>query len=121
MRRLFICFALLGIVPLLGTPSAVGQKRAAGKAKAEEATEQDYASLRKMKEIYGTLLALEPDAKTLTIRYDYNTYEPLPPKGGNRQNAQYNALLRQQQQLAREYQQIMQARNPVQQQQRMQN
>jgi hypothetical protein len=121
MRRLFVCFAMLGTAPLLWPSPAAGQKRPAGKARAEEATEQDYTALRKMKDIYGTLLNFEPDGKTLTIRYDYNTYEPLPPKGGNRQNAQYNALLRQQQQLAQQYQQIMAARNPVQQQQRMQN
>jgi hypothetical protein len=121
MRRLFICLTLLGAVPLLCPPSAVGQKKAAGKPKAEEATEQDYTALRKMKDVNGTLLTFEVDGKSLTLRYDYNTYEPLTPKGGNTQNQQYNALLRQQQALMRDYQNIMAARNPVQQQQRMQN
>jgi hypothetical protein len=119
MRRLFICCVLLGVVPLLLPSLAVGQKKA-GKPKLEDSTDQDYDALRKMKDVYGTLLTFESDGKSLTLRYDYNTYEPLPAKGGGKGNQQYNALLRQQQQLMRDYQNIMNARNPGQQQQRMQ-
>jgi hypothetical protein len=117
MRRLFICFGLLAALPLLWPAEAVGQKKNAPKL--ETTTDQDYAAVRKLKEITGVLTELDPEAKTLTLRVEYFTYEPLPMKANNQQNQQYNNLVRQQQRLMNEYQSIMNARNPAQQQQRM--
>lgn len=118
MRRLFICFGLLTALPLLWPAEAIGQKK--NTPKLEETTDQDYAAVRKLKEITGVLTELDPEAKTLTLRVEYATYEPLPLKANNKNNQQYNNLVRQQQRLMNEYQQIMNARNPAQQQQRMQ-
>jgi len=120
MRKLFVCFGLLAVLPVLWPTEAAGQKSKKNAPKLEEATDDDYAAIRKLKEISGTLIALDPEAKTLTLRYEYQTYEPIPLKANSRANQQYNNLLRQQQRLMSEYQQIMNSRNPNQQQQRMQ-
>ena len=118
MRRLFVCFALLTSLALLWPSVAVGQK-GKGKPKIEQATAADYAYLRKMKDISGTLTAFDPEAKTLTLRVQYQTAEPIPLKTNPRMNQQYNNLVRQQQRLAADYQRIMMARNPRQQAQQL--
>lgn len=119
MRRLFVCFGLLAIVPLLWPSVASAQNAKKGNPKVEQATDADYAALRKLKNITGILTAFDPEAKTLTLRYQYTTAEPIPLKPNPRMNQQYNNLVRQQQRLINDYNQIMNARNPRQQQQRM--
>jgi hypothetical protein len=120
MRRLLVCFGLLAVLPVLWPSEAAGQKQKKNTPKLEDATDEDYAQIRKLKEISGTLTAFDPEAKTLTLRYEYQTYEPIPLKPNAKAGQQYNNLLRQQQRLMNEYQQILQAKNPAQQQQRMQ-
>jgi hypothetical protein len=107
---------------LLLPSSGVGQNKPNAKnVKQEVTTEDDYAKLTKAKEVSGKITTLDPTAKSTTLRYEYPTYEPIPPKAGqtNKQNQAYNALLRQQQKLASDYQQIMRAKNVAQQQQRL--
>jgi hypothetical protein len=120
MRRLFVCFGLLAVLPVLWPSEAAGQKQKKNTPKLEDATDEDYAAIRKLKDISGTLTALDPEAKTLTLRYEYQTYEPIPLKPNPRAGQQYNNLLRTQQRLMNDYQQILRAKNPAQQQQRMQ-
>jgi hypothetical protein len=120
MRRLFVCFGLLAVLPVLWPSEAAGQKPKKNTPKLEDATDEDYAAIRKLKDISGTLTAFDPEAKTLTLRYEYQTYEPIPLKPNPRAGQQYNNLLRTQQRLMNDYQQILRARNPAQQQRRMQ-
>ncbi|MCI0461345.1 MAG: hypothetical protein L0Z62_30725 [Gemmataceae bacterium] len=123
MRKLVVCAGVLLAVCLLLPSPASGQKKGAkkkDKAPVEVATEQDYVQLRQMKEISGKLTTLDPTARTMTLVYEYQTYEAAPPKAGKNPNAQMQKILRQQQQLMREYQEILRSRSPLQQQQRMQ-
>jgi hypothetical protein len=124
MRKLLVTAGLLAAIPLLLPSAAVSQNKADRKnaPKQEVTTEQDYTNLGKAKEATGKISYLDATAKTLTLTVTYQTSEPLPPKPGqdNRVNQQYNALQRQQQRLANDYQSIMRAKNPVQQQQRLQ-
>src|SRR4051794_30095860 len=101
MRRLFVCTGLLLALALLWPAAAAGQKgKGKGKGpKVEETTEEDYAALRKLKEITGKLIELDPEGKTLTLRYEYVTYEPKDTKGKN--NAYAKVTLQIQQQAAR--------------------
>jgi len=120
MRRLFVCFGLLALLPALWPSEAAGQKQQKNTPKLEDATDEDYAYVRKLKDVSGILTALDPETKTLTLRVEYYTYEPIPLKPNPRANQQYNNLVRQQQRLINDYNQIMRAKNPAQQQQRMQ-
>lgn len=122
MRRLAACLALLVAVPLLLPYPAVGQGRPAKKKlKQEVATPEDYAAVRKMKEISGVVTSFDAAEKTVTLKVDYNTYEVVPPRPGQQNPAdrQMQALLKQQQALAKEAQVIQRIRNPIQQQQRL--
>jgi len=108
--------------PLLLPDAAVGQGRPGQKKnKAEVATPEDYATVKKMKEISGVVTYFNPTENTVTLRVEYNTYEPVAPKGGAQAaaNRQMQTLLNQQQSLNREYQNILRIKNPVQQQQRL--
>src|SRR5262245_58019317 len=120
MRRLFVCAGLLAVLPLLWPSEVTAQKRK-GAPKVEETTEQDYAQVRKLKEISGTLLELDPEGKKLTLRVEYNTYEPKKLKGND--NQQLNRLTLQVQQQAAKVQglqvQFQNARTVRQQQQIM--
>jgi hypothetical protein len=121
MRRLFVCFGLLAVLPVLWPSEAAGQKqKKTTTPKLEDTTDEDYAYVRKLKDVSGILTALDPEAKTLTLRVEYHTYEPIPLKPNARANQQYNNLLRTQQRLMNDYNQILNSRNMAQQQQRMQ-
>jgi hypothetical protein len=120
MRRLFVCFGLLAVLPVLWPSEAAGQKQKKNTPKLEDTTDEDYAYVRKLKDISGTLTAFDPEAKTLTLRVEYQTYEPIPLKPNSRAGQQYNTLLRTQQRLMNDYNQILRSRNMAQQQQRMQ-
>jgi hypothetical protein len=128
MRKLFACMALLLTVCLLLPSEAEGQKKPGKKGKkpsSEPATAQDYAALAQYKELVGVLMNIEPTTKTMSIKVEHQHLEPNTPKGGKnnttaKANLQMQRQLQQQQQFAREYQQILRIRNPLQQQQRMQ-
>jgi len=96
MRRLLVCTGLLAALPLLW-PSEVTAQKKKGAPKVEETTEADYAQLRKLKEISGTLLELDPEGKKLTLRVEYNTYEPKQLKGKDNQQVARLTLQVQQQ------------------------
>ena len=51
MRRLFVCFGLLAVLPVLWPSEAAGQKQKKNTPKLEDATDEDYAYVRKLKEL----------------------------------------------------------------------
>ncbi|MCC6420903.1 MAG: hypothetical protein IT429_21930 [Gemmataceae bacterium] len=123
MRRLFICAGLLLALPLLLPAPAAGQKKPGKKgarATEENATGQDYAQIRQAKEVAGKLTNINSSSRTLTVKLEYQTTELVQPSTKGKSNANQQNLLRQQQQLARDYQNIMHARNPIERQRRMQ-
>jgi hypothetical protein len=79
----------------------------------EDATPQDYAALGKIKEIVGKIAAIDVKAGTMTFTLEWQTWElnNNAGKGGDQ------AMAKLQQQYMREYQQIMQSKNPMQRQQ----
>ena len=122
MRKLLLAAGLLAGIVLLLPSAGVGQGKPNPKnVKQEVTTEDDYARLTKAKEVSGKITTLDPTAKTTTLLYSYSTAEPIPPKAGqtNKANQAYQALLRTQQKLSNDYQNILRATKPAQQQQRM--
>jgi len=124
MRKMLCsAVALLALNLVLGNVSH-GQNKAAQKknaVKQEDPTPADYATLRQMKEIYGTLTYVDLGTNKLNLRVEIPKQVPnTSPQATRAVNAQQQALLRAQQQLMRDYQSIMTSRNPAQQQQRMQ-
>jgi hypothetical protein len=125
MRSFLTALGLfLGLFVLSSVAPAQDEKPARKKddARTRTATDQDYIALRFMKEVAGKLEDLTEN-KQLTLRVEYPTVvlkdpsEMKAPKGAGKQAQQQFKL---QQQLIKEYNQIVKAKNPNQQFLRMQ-
>jgi hypothetical protein len=116
MRKLFAVFTLLLAAVLLLPPAGVSQdkKDKKNKTTSEPATAQDYTYLGQMKDIQGKIAAVDVKAGTITLTVEFQHWELN--KNANLNNANANAA-KLQQQVLREYNQIMTAKNPVQRQQ----
>ncbi|MBI1832980.1 MAG: hypothetical protein HYR84_16190 [Planctomycetes bacterium] len=105
------------------------KKDAKAKDTAPAASDADYKAIQKQKELVGKLVNI--DAKMVTLRVEYSHYEPNPkykaPTVTNPKAAGYNAAANQQYQMIRTYndimrqqQQAMLAKNPQEYQRAMQ-
>lgn len=113
MCRIFGVSALLAAL-LLGLPSGgEGQDKKDAKKKSdvvvEETTTADYAALAKTKEIWGKISALDLKAGTMTLTIEWQHWEPKDAKGADLNQA----MAKYQQQIMREYNQIMTSKNPI--------
>jgi hypothetical protein len=88
--------------------------KAKDKVTKEDATREDYQNFAKMKEVSGKIAAVDVTGLTMTLTVDWSHLEPN--KNFNAAAATQKAQ-QQQQQMLRDYNQIMQAKNPVQRQQ----
>jgi hypothetical protein len=125
MRKVLCCAAALVALNLaLLSDVSQGQVKPGQKkttVQTQDATPQDYAALVQAKEIIGTITYVDVGTNTLTIRVELQQMVPNTNTANNKNlNAQQQALLRSQQQIMRDYQNIMNSRNPLQQQQRLQ-
>jgi len=119
MRKLLIVAGLLTAVSLMLPGAAVSQGKVNPKnVKQEVTTEEDYGKLAtKYKDgITDKITTFDGTAKSMTFKVEYQTAEPLPPKPGqeNKGNQQLQQLQTQQQQLAAEYQRILNHKNAAQ-------
>jgi len=115
MRKFLGCSTLLLALLALQPSDVLGQKKDK-KAKDDRATPQDYAHLQNVKELKGTVDTIDANSKIVGIRLDIPEYVPNPNfKPGANNNSQNQQLQR----LYHDQQLAMQARSPVQQQQRM--
>jgi hypothetical protein len=117
MWKVVGCYAILGSVVLLIPAASVGQDRKDKKKDTvtkEDTTPDDYKNLAQVKEIVGKIAAVDVTAGTMTFTIEWSHWEP----NKNAKAAKLNQKAQQlQQQLLREYDQIMLAKNPVQRQQ----
>jgi hypothetical protein len=107
---------LLGLLLLAGDVN--GQRKKGGKRKDQTrervATDEDYVALGYYKEVFGKLLELQEN-KSMKLKVEYQLLEPKDPsempkvKGKGQKQIQQQRL---QQQLLREYQKILNAKNP---------
>jgi len=104
--------ALLVLVPL-----AIGADNKNAKEVDKPTTQQDYNQLQQAGQISGKLTRFDAKTRTFTLEIEYE-YLEANNKGGNNTNVQRQ--LQQQQQILREQQRILQSRNPVDRQRRMQ-
>jgi hypothetical protein len=136
MRKCSLCLGLLaGLLLVASISRAQDNPRPKKKNKDDHsrvASDDDYKALGKYKEVVGRLLSLDANldpgqegkdglTQQMTLRVEYPALELKPGKSLNnpQMQKQIQALLRQQQQAQREYQQILRIRNPIQQQQRL--
>ena len=121
MRKFFGCAVLLVAALLLDPAASPGQQKNKDRKKdavsKEEATAQDYANLAQLKEIFGKIGDIDLKAGTMTLTIEWSHWEPNPNANGNVAANQNQKFLQQQQQVWREYNAMMMAKNPVQQQQ----
>src|SRR6266542_2914397 len=122
MRKLLFTAGLLTAISMMVPSDAVSQDKGKGKdkVKQEATTDEDYTKLAKAKELTGKLTTLDPTAKALTIKAEYQTKEPIPPKNANAAQQLQNLQL-EQQRLTTEYQQILNIKNPTTRAQRLQS
>jgi hypothetical protein len=116
MLKIRACFALVLAFAIPAAAVLPGQDKtdkAKDKVVKEDATLEDYQNLGKLKDVAGKIAALDLTAGTMTLTIDWSHMEP---KNGNA-NAVNQKAAQQQQQIQRDYTQIMQAKNPVQRQQ----
>jgi hypothetical protein len=102
----------IALVLTLAIPAALpGQDKTDKKDKItkEDATLEDYQNLGKLKDVVGKIAAIDVSGGTMTLTIDWSHVEP---KNGNA-NAVNQKVAQQQQQIQRDYTQIMQTKNPV--------
>jgi hypothetical protein len=119
MRKLFGLSTLLLVILLVVPGGTEGQDKKDAKKKStvimEDATPQDYEALGKTKEIAGTIVAVDVKAATMTLRFEWQHWEPKDKNNSSAKVNNANAkVLKYQQQIMREYQQAMTAKNPIQ-------
>src|SRR5436309_2738966 len=121
MTKVVGCFTCLLALALLIPGASDGQdkqdNKAAKKDKVtkEEATPQDYANLAQVKEVIGKIAAVDVKGGTMTLTLEWSHWEPknaAAAKSNPNQKLQHL-----QNQIQREYEQAMRAKNPVQRQQ----
>jgi hypothetical protein len=114
--------ALLAGLALLGSVDALAQKKKNKDKDAKDypaATDADYKSIQKQKELPGKLVAI--NTGTVTIRVDYSHQEPNPKYKPPKDNNQINQILKTYADLQMQYQkaaygnpkQVMQAQQRI--------
>jgi hypothetical protein len=113
MRKFLTCFTLL-LTALMILPSGSGAQDKKDKKKPaviEEGSPSEYAALGNMKDVLGTISAVDTAAKTMTLTIEFTHYEPNTnpntAKTVNKATANLEA------QYIREYNQIMTNKNPI--------
>jgi hypothetical protein len=121
MRKVFGCAALLVAALLLDPAASPSQQKNNDRKKdtviKEETAAQDYTNLAQLKEIFGKIADVDLKAGTMTLTIEWSHWEVNPNANGNAAANQNQKLLQQQQQAWREYNAMMLAKNPMQQQQ----
>jgi hypothetical protein len=119
MRKLMPLVTMFVLTLLLLPASGVGQEKKGdggkGKVNREDATPQDYAYLVQAKEAYGKIVAVDVKAGTMTLSIEFQHWEPNKNNPGKANPNQ--KILQLQQQIQRDYEQVMRAKNPLQKQQ----
>src|SRR6267142_1085802 len=116
MQKLAVFFTVVFSLALLVPVASQGQeKKDAKKDKVtkEDTTPQDYAYLAQIKEIAGRISAVDVKNGTMTLTIEWSHWEPnknMAAKGGNPNQK----ALQLQQQIMRDYEQIMRTKNPLQ-------
>jgi len=120
MRKFFACFTLL-LTALMVLPSGSGAQDKKDKKKpaaVEEGTPQEYAALgNNMKDVLGTIAAVDTTAHTMTLTIEFQEWEPNK-NPGTAKNVNSTAS-RLEQEYTREYNKIMTNKNPISRQQAM--
>ncbi len=124
MRKFFTCMGLFGALFLLAVAAPAQDKNRPNRPNntidKRIASAGDYVALAPMKEIQGHLLTF--DGKVLTVRVEYQSLELKDQFNQNNRagNRAYQQMVRHQQQMMRDYENVFRARTPAQQMQRMQ-
>jgi hypothetical protein len=117
MQRILVSAALLfsmtfAVAAVLEGQDTTDNAKGKDKVTKVDATLEDYQNLAKLKDVTGKIAAVDVMSGTMTLTVDWSHLEPNKNFNAANQKAQ-----QQQQQIQRDYNQIMQAKNSVQRQQ----